>query len=483
MNNKKILISIGLSLLLIGCGSDSKSEDTDTSTKISVPSQIDVAVPKALKSDKDTTKNKFQKTEDEIPETANSGGFFQLQSNIAEAEFMKTDLKINLLLAEKIMPQIQQECVDIPVGTTCDIEADKLSFVLDTTMINEINEITGEEAPPESMENVERTIKLGKTSFTQYDQSEEHQYALIMDMTPVENSFGSSVQESIQTIKWSKDENNVWSTYSTSDNSSKSNMSLRYLKKANGEVEMEIDDNYEGTTTQSIPTTLADGEDATSPVHESNKIKGEFNFKIVNANENFKITSNSSDYEDEKRIGTTSSIGEISDKGGYLSFRGFFFETEYREKEQFDGSGNIVSSIYCDSEQSCNLNDESTWIKNDTQSTSGSEPIIDIPQSSFVELIITGGNLKEGQTLLLKPDTNIDNLTMDNIFNSVIGEIYVSENETFGMLDSKDYVNQLEQLIMVHLDFDMEENINEDVFKEPTFEVVTTENRPTLTTK
>lgn len=474
MNNKKILISIGLSLLLIGCGSDSNSDITSKKQNISVPNKIDVKTPKVLKGEStDSATSKIQKTE---LQSGNSRGYLQLKENIAETEFMKNDLKINLLLAEKIMPQIQEECQDIPTGTTCNIEAGKLTFVLNNTLIREIGDITGEIPSKVLTKEQEKTLKLGKTSFTQYTQSKEHQYALVMNMTPIENSFGSTVKESIQTIKWSKDENNVWSTYSTKDNSSHSSMSLRYLKKDNGEVEMEIDDDYNAVSVESMVSTPVNGDPDTSE-HKTSDISGKFNFKIINSDENFKVTSSSSDYENGERIHTTSSIGEISDKGGYLSFRGFFFNTEYREKEQFDAKGNVVSSIYCDSAQECSLNDESTWIKADTQGTS--EPIPTLEESTFVELIVTGGNLEEGQTLLLKPDTNIDKFTMDEVFNSVVGEVYVSEDELFGILNSKDYINQLDKLIMVHLDFDIEEN----TFKEPTFELVSAEDRPTLSKK
>ena len=469
MKRKIILLSIGLSLILTGCGSDSNNDTSskgETKNTISVPTEISMEMPKALAREKKPSLNlqKTKKQEGEsIAPTSTpidvdsdmSRGYLELKSDIEHVEEMKEELAINLLLAEKIMPKIEEKCQDIPVGTTCTIESGELSFVLDQEMLQDIEEITDEVIPAEAsaeMENVE--IKLGETTFTQYASTEDYQYSLVMDMTPVEKNFDLEVMESSQTLKWSKDEKHIWSMYSIQDSNMKSNMALRYVKKDNGQVEMEVNDKFEDVFSQ------------------SEMIKGEFNLKITHLNDDYKITSNSIDYDGDKQIGNTNSVGEISDsKGGYLSFKGLYDGNEYREKEQFNANGDVIFSGYCDSTSECDLNDETTWIQN------GDEDI-ELPfESTFVSLTVSGGGLEEGQYLLLAPNSSIENLGFEEIFEASVGEIYVAEEEVYGMLYSKDYLTQLDKLVLVYVNMPFNEN---EPLREPTFELVAEDKHPTL---
>ena len=209
-------------------------------------------------------------------------------------------------------------------------------------------------------------------------------------------------------------------------------------------------------------------------------MKGEFHFKISNLNDYFKINSNSKDFHDDQEMGTMNSIGEISDKGGYLSFIGNFMDGEYREKNQFDANGEVVFSGYCSSSQSCDMNDENTWSTygNDIyQPTDVEETMDNSRNNNLVILSATGGDLKEGQYLLLAPNSTIDNLSTEEVFDMTIGEIYVSRDSKFGSIHSKDYLDALDELVMVYVDFALEEK---DPLKEPIFEIITADNRPTL---
>ena len=400
------------------------------------------------------------------------------------------------------MPKIQERCDDTPLGETCNIEANQLSFVLDKEMRGNIVEITREEFSEDYVNSKgatesDKTFTLGEVSFTQYNSSADYQYVLKMDMSSFDNVHNEN-SSSLQTIKWSKDENRVWSIRNYSSNDSSSNISIRYLKKANGETQMEIDDDYESTmtttssasssTTVAIPTTDDIKEDSSveniislendTPTIE--KMKGEFHFKISNLNDYFKINSNSKDFHDDQEMGTMNSIGEISDKGGYLSFIGNFMDGEYREKNQFDANGEVVFSGYCSSSQSCDMNDENTWSTygNDIyQPTDVEETMDNSRNNNLVILSATGGDLKEGLYLLLAPNSTIDNLSTEEVFDMTIGEIYVSRDSKFGSLHSKDYLDALDELVMVYVDFVLEEK---DPLKEPIFEIITADNRPTL---
>jgi len=472
MKRQITLLSIGLSLILMGCGSDSgnnTSSNGEPKSTITVPTEISMEIPKALVTEKKLEKIKKQEVENTSFDTSStpvpievdssmSRGYLELKSDIEQVEDTKKELAINLLLADKVMPKIEESCQDIPLGTTCTIEFGKLSFVLDQDMLHDIEEITNEEIPTEVSSEIEnREIQLGKTSFTQYSSTEDYQYALVMDMTPVENNFDSEVMESTQTLKWSKDENHIWSMYSIKDSDMESNMALRYVKKENGQVEVEINDKFEETL---------------STVEDNEIMKGEFNLKITNLNDDYKITSSSIDYEQGKKMGSSSSVGEISDsKGGYLSFKGVFDGNEYREKEQFNANAEVIFSKYCDSDQECDLNDESTWIEQGNDD-------VELPfESDFVSLTVSGGNLKEGQFLLLAPNSTIENLSFDEIFEASIGEIYVVEEGIYGMLYSKDYLSQLNELVLVYVNMPFDEN---EPLGEPTFELVGDDKYPTL---
>ena len=477
MNTNNILLSIGLSLLLLGCNSNNKS-DTVKNEKVSVPSTIDMKLPKALESDAKAQKS-LEKTDN--LSASKSRGYTQLKNEIANTEEERKFVQINLLLADKIMPQIQEACDDIPLAQTCEIEDGELSFVLDATMRNDISNLTGETFPPNEPDI---TMTLGKTTFTIDADSEDYQYTLTMDMSAMIRDIETDTTIYTQTIKWSKDENRVWSIYGQKNEDSTSNISFRYSKDENGQTQMEIDDLFESSadssleststvTPVSIPVDIEDDvislENDTPPVENINE---EFHFKITNKDDDFKITSSSQYVEDEKKIYSSSSVGEISDKGGYLNFRGLFLDNEYREKEKFDANGNVVFSGYCDSSQSCDLNDESTWLEYGDNTF---EPAIEV---EFVELSVEGGNLTEDGYLLLAPNTDITKLSEEEIFNSIIGDIYVLEGVTYGSLYTNEYLSQLDSIVMVSIDMALS---GEDT--KVTFKLVTAENRPVLKAK
>jgi len=507
MKTRTIVISIGVALLLVGCGSNSNS---NSNNKISVPTKIDMEMPKALQTNSSKKTERLHKEAEPIAvpidapmddpmdtepndfdrQPNKSQGYYQLKDDIENAEMMQRDLQVNLLLADKIMPQIQEKCDNTPLGETCNIEANQLSFVLDEAMRKDIVKVTREEFSEDYINSkgateADKTFTLGAVSFTQYNSSADYQYALKMDMSSFDNAYGEN-SSSLQTIKWSKDENRVWSIRHYGSNNSNSTISIRYLKKANGETQMEIDDEYESTVTPSMASiSIPAPTDENVPKEESlplvddtpttEQMKGEFHFKISNLNDYFKINANSKDFMNDQEMGIMNSIGEISDTGGYLSFVGNFMDEEYREKNTFDANGDIIFSGYCSRSESCDMNDESTWLSYDEGY--GDNDVEVFENTNMTALNVTGGDLKEGQYLLLSPNTTIDNLSTEEVFDAMIGDIYVSKDVKFGSLNSKEYMEVLDTLVMVYVDFVIDE---QDPLKEPTFELVTAENRPTL---
>ena len=482
MNTHKIFISIGLSLLLLGCNSSKSKSDNIETQKVSVPSKIDMKLPKALEGSSTNTQKRLEKIDELSANT--SRGYLKLKDDIAGAEDERTMVQINLLLADKIMPQIQTACQDTPLAQTCEIEAEELSFMLDAKMRDDIAKITGEAFPSNTPD---KKMILGKTTFTQYADSEDYQYSLSMDMSAMIRRVETDKTIYTQIIKWSKDENRVWSIYSQENGESTSSMSLRYTKDANGETQMEIDEKSNASADSSLASTSSAStstavDDNGSVINLANdtptieNIEDEFHFKITNKDDYFKVTSNSRYFEDQKKIESSSSIGEISDNGGYLNFRGVFLENEYRETEKFDANGDVIFSGYCDSSQACDLNDESTWTE---QGDTTFEPTIEM---EMVDLAVSGGNLEEGGYLLLAPNTDIGTLSAEKVFDSVVGDIYVETEGTYGALYKKEYTDVLDDLILVRVTFNTDAR-TEELSTEVSFELITSANRPKLGVK
>jgi len=470
MKANKIIISMGLAFLLLGCNNDSNKSNTTNTTetqKVSVPTQIDMKLPKALKNGSSSQKH-FEKVDDSS--TNKNRGYLELKDNVAQAEEELKMVKINLLLADKLMPQIQTECEDIPISQTCEIADGELSFVFDSQMRKEISNIIGEALPEDTPDE---TMTLGKSSFTIYPNTEDYQYVLTLDMSTMIRESQTDNTNYIQTIKWSKDENHIWSIYTQKDETTTASISSRYNKGTDGQTQMEIDELFNGSynSSSSSSTTTIENKDTINLEDDTpsiEKTNDTFHFKITNKDDYFKIVANSNNIENDKQIYSDSSIGEVSDKGGYLNFKGVFFDNEYREINKFDANGNSVFSAYCDDSQECDLNDESTWIE---QGDTTFDPAIEV---QMIELSITGGNLKDGSYLLLAPDTDINKLSKEEISNATIGDIFIDKDMIFGTLYQKEYLSELNNLVIVRVSPDM---------KEVSFELVKAEDRPILSEK
>jgi len=486
MKANNILISIGLSFLLLGCNSDSSKSTMAETQKVSVPTSIEMKLPKPLKSNLATKQKQLKKVEKDS--TNKNRGYLELKDNVSEAEDELKNVKINLLLADKLMPQIQTTCVDIPLAQTCEIADGELSFVLDSEMRTDIGNIIGEPLPSNIGEPLpsnigDKKMTLGKSTFTIYGDAEDYQYVLVMDMTAMSREDETDKTTYLQTLKWSKDENRIWSIYSEKNEDMTTTTSSRYTMGKDGQTQMEIDVLLNGvsqTSSSSVASSPTDSEDTISLADDistvETKIDVSFHFKLTNKEDYFKIVSNSGYLENEKQEYSDSSVGEVSDKGGYLNFKGVFLDNEYRETNKFDANGNSVSSAYCDSSQACDLNDETTWVE---QGDSTFEPAIEV---QMTELSVTGGNLKEGGYLLLAPNSDISKLSEEEVFDATIGDIYVDKEVTFGTLYQKEYLSALDSLVMVRLILNIDE-ATVDPTKEAKFELVKAEDRPLLSEK
>ena len=232
--NKKTILSITLSLLLMACGggdSDKKNSNTEEiQHKISIPKEIGIDIPASLKNES-TTQNKSNQKFQKETEGSESIAHMQLKEDLSQQSFMKEELEINLLLAGQLMGDIEQLCKDTALNERCIIPAKKLSLPLEEEIREEINDIQSNNGINDIDQD---SIPLGQVEFTQYDDSKSYKYALKMDLTNIQNSFVDGEEpiiEETQTIKWSKDEKHIFSSYYSEDSIFTSTMTLKFDKR------------------------------------------------------------------------------------------------------------------------------------------------------------------------------------------------------------------------------------------------------------
>ncbi len=424
MNKITTLLSIGLSLTLLGCGGGNSSSDTKTpeTTKqtIFLPKKIAMEIPSALQKGKEKhDKSSQQKNEEPI----SSQAYAQLQGEMAQFEEVKKELEVNLIMADQIMGDIEAKCQSTPIGSTCYIPSDELAFNFDDATIKEISQVVGEEFDPSIADQLKsQSISLGETTFREASANEPYQYILTVDMSNFESQFSlESDAKSIQTIKWSKDEKRIYNAYSYESPLSKNEMKLNYETNNQGQQSMSINDSFE---------------------EESDS--GEFHFNINKLSTNqFEFNSNgknSFNFDGESMNDSYNSKGKLSDQGGFLSFSGEFNGEKFREKETFDANGIVTYSGYCATNLSCNLEDESTWIKQ------GEENLELIEDLEFIELTVTGGTLPNGEYLLFPPETEINNKTEADIIQLSHASVFVDGEFAFGNLSKREYKDRLDEL-------------------------------------
>lgn len=417
MNTKNIVLAMAASLLLIGCGGgggttpNNEEEATEITQTITIPTKIDMEMPKLLIMPNNTTQNKTARILHKEETNESSFAYEILKDEIAYAESLKTNLQADLILANEMMPMIEEYCQDIPINTTCIIEEDELTFTLEQELIDEINTISEE---PLDASFIEEPLLVGRIEFTEYNNNPDYRYALTIDTTKMEqvltNIIHLGIELSIQTIKWTKDENSIYSSYSYQDKHGEINFTLDYLKKVTGQKELQ-ENFYIKDMDMDIEST--------------------FNLKLIDkatADKRYEIRSNSNNImyiEGQRKQDQLTSFGEISNQGGFLNFTSILDDNIWKDKELFDADGNLIASTYCATLFSCDLNDETTWLSFEDENTELNTT------SNLIQLNIAGGNLQEGAYLLFPPNTETANMSLDQLFNNSIGDISKFSDFTF----------------------------------------------------
>lgn len=318
MNLTRIRLFISMLILFIGCNSSTKSRNTFLSIneKISVPKEIAIKIPNALEKSFNSNIQKSQ------IETSGSLGYLQLIDSISQLTTTQKSIELELLVINHIVEDIRKYCIDIPFDTTCSIPTGELTLTFTNELISDIKKL---EEDAQILQG--EVTPLNKVEFTQYNEDKIFQYTF---------TIYHEDEQSHSTIQWSKDKKHILSTYQYYYNNQLDFYSkIDYNELSNGERKMTVDDSFLNPNGQ----------------------KENFHFNIIDkGNEYYRIQSNES-FE----LGKSSSLGELSEKGGYLVFSGMFDNDKFGEKQTFDPEGNLLASSFCNLSIECTLEDTSTW--------------------------------------------------------------------------------------------------------------------------
>lgn len=311
----KTVANISLVLIVLGCGTMFDSGG-NSKEKITIPKETSIQMPKILKKD---TKNSI------------SEGYKRLKDNIEDVELSQKISKIYRLLAEQIIEEVESSCQEIAIDKKCIIEADKLSIVFDDKFMRNFKNIIDEEPSSAILELKDKPMLLGEVEFTEYNTTQIYHYDLKMNTSQITQAFGID-KNSTQSIKWSKDERDVFTFISDESNRTETSTSVTYHKNEDGSKEMSINGYYNSKIGIDV---------------------ARFQLDLIEKNDNndsFEISTkfeSREHYEEEMYESNGSSIGEISTLGGYLSIWEVSMDIRRREYYLFDGNGTVISDEEC----------------------------------------------------------------------------------------------------------------------------------------
>ncbi len=449
-----------------GGGSSSVDTPTLSSSSSIVPTEINIKIPDGLKNNRSSTsqKSSFQKTSATIP----SLGYKQLKSTIKEAESAIKEVKENLILLGRMMPDIQTACEGTEVNTQCTIPANTITLTIDNGLKSELDKINSEFNDVEDMSTLpplNTVLSMGEVRYTQFDHNHTYQYDVLLDLQPTFANLGASTAKHFETVRWSDDNNSVETISDIDDSYGTLNMHLTYHKKSDGSSTMNITDEFKDKLPSVLSGTFALG------------VK-----ELKDINNTVQVTSTGTFADVQFNI-----AGQVSDTGGFLSSKGTLGNNSFAEKETFTASGDLLQSKFCDSliGDTCNINDETTWHTFDETLGFNSG---DFSDNDFTEnigaipnLVVTGGDLEIGYYKLLPKDID---LTNGDVFERVQEEeiafinVFLDESNSkivVGLLNQDNYTEgmDLNQAELYRVDYG-------DYGESTVYTKITGESRPEL---
>jgi len=328
MFKEKINLGLVLTLFIAiwGCGTMAKDDDV-----LYVPQKVSIEMPKALKAESSQNQKQLKLQKED---SKKSLGYLELKEDVTFLEKQRINIEINLLFINEVTIEIEQYCKGILIEETCIIDEDTLTFLFDKKLLKKIRLLSSEDFSY----LLGYTFTFGKIEFIEHNNSNTYGYSLKMD-----TSFTDESTTSFQRISWSKDEKLIFSKYTEENAEVKKSIKINFSINNDNSRKIVVDDGFFNKIDGSSDTFHLD------MLKKSDKL------------ESYELNSTSLAIDSDAQENTFASIGRLSNLGGYLNFTGTFENETFKENDTFDAEGKLLSSSYCYSGMTCDLEDDSTW--------------------------------------------------------------------------------------------------------------------------
>ena len=412
--------------VILGCGYQStpsednkipKSTVSTSSSKI-LPKKISISFPDALK-DTISSNSDNDKSETNEFKVKKDTNLQQLKKDIYKVEDMVQVAEFNIILLEQVISEILYKCSG---EEHCVFEEQELSFVLDEKIISDIDSVLNKKER-DFLDTNNTVIYLGELEFFKYD-NQKYEYELNFNM--LNSSFvkeSSEIKEQRQIFKWSKGSSNVIVTYIYSNGVDESVTTVRYFIDSEGRELMYLSDKNDTNISMENTTLVVKNIDENS----SYSLTSSTTIQKLSANE-----TNSSHFSTNIEVDMNSTNLLLLDKN--TSIETGDIENRYDELNVVviatkpivvTGPGTDLDNLSSDSEKEDDL-------------------------TLFVFDVLAEG-LASGDYILLKPDTDISKLSLEDVLKRSIGSFSVMEGIPQGSLYTKEFLDILDDLIIVKI--------------------------------
>jgi len=433
-----------------------------------LPKNISMDFPSILKQDsysEDLNESDYNNT--------TSIGYQELKNYISQIEDIVKIAQINLILLKKAMPQVLQKCNGM---SSCTFEPNYISIVLDNETISEIDKIVDDKNFTQINEYQGRKVNLGELNFqkTYLENRDGYKYELKLDLTSKDkfleeiykdkNRTKKVVEESrsaqeYQIFKWFDYTQDVTTIYFYKDSNKSVDVRIYYSVDEDGKESMHILNSTQAEDIKNnMNLTLSEKDDDNSTIQlTANSIKEQ----VV---------------EDNKTVvNSFSSNGEISDDSSLILFSGTVADENETQQSP------ILSEVICNSSECIennltksledNSSDEnltdittSTQEEEDSNFTDINESVEELRENlKFYQIRIYDTNLSDGSYIILPPYTDIENLSVADIFKLTIGTFTILDGKAQGEIHSSEYNDMLDELTIVKVEEDLDDDDGDDL--------------------
>ena len=461
------LILLFVFFVYIGCGLMGQPEKDEKGLQI--PEKISVDVPKMLSDG--TVTQKIEKIK--VPRIEGDATRYEkVQGYITEVESVVNEIKSNLFLGNHIIADIEKQCEEVALDNICTIPKETLSLIVTQEILDRLKLLVPnvfEYGDTKSLKG--ERLFFGIVEFVKHDENSTYQYSLQMDMSNINGRLAfydtQKAPKIIQLIKWSDDENRIFSSITTKYESGLDfPWTLQYYNSPKLEESMHLNDRTIGNADYSSTNRLF----SLTNKYDKNKTS------IVKLN-----SIESQETNSKVAIEQVSSFIKLTKDMGVQKFTQtntlFHSYIKLNREEVFDGDGLLLATTYCDTESSeCDLYDSATWY-----SDAEDESIFNsLSEVNFEELKIDGGSLKDGEYFLLPLGYDVAELTAQKVLELRVGEFTILGKTRQGVLYDISFADKLDKLQLVYAKY----NDNLDALlrdkNKSLFEVVRSEYLPKI---